>query len=440
MTISTAVPLYREVLESPRRIRLNPHWGQMRVLDSKAREILCLAGTQSGKTSMAVDWLFREIGLRGEGDYFMVTASFPLLQLKLLPEFLGVFRDILHLGTWREADKVFEYANGKTRVIFGTAQNPESLESATAKGAVADEAGQNQFRREAREALLRRLAIHKGRILYATTPYTLGWLKGELYDRAKEPGSDIEVISFPSTANPAFPKEEAVRAKRALPPWKYRMFYEGSFERPVGLVYDSFDEARQKIPRFPLPPEWSRYTGHDFGTSNPACMFYARVESAPPAGAPPYLRIGDIIAYDEYKPGQGLSTTEHVLEFKRRTQGLTVKARVGGSHQEEGWRGDFRGQGWPISEPPINRVDEQIARVYALHKLQKLYAFSDLQAYLDEKMRFSYVLDADYGATDKLDDEPSFHLLSSERYIMSLSDFTPERMGGSSRTMVITSY
>ena len=163
MTTATVRP-YREVLPDG-GLRLNMHYGQVAAWNSTAREILMLSGTQSGKTSFSVDWLNREITRRGEGDYLMVTATYPLLNLKLLPEFLSVFRDLLRLGTYRDSDKVFEFKGSKTRVIFGTAQNPESLESATAKGAVADEAGQRQFRREAREAIMRRLAIHQGRIL-----------------------------------------------------------------------------------------------------------------------------------------------------------------------------------------------------------------------------------------------------------------------------------
>ena len=43
---------------------------------------------------------------------------------------------------------------------------------------------------------------------------------------------------------------------------------------------------------------------------------------------------------------------------------------------------------------------------------------------LDEKLSFSYVLDEKYQPTDILEDEPRYHLLAAERYI--LSKFTPE--------------
>ncbi len=425
VAVQPSCPPYRQVLEG--RLRLNFHPGQLRAWRSTAREILMLAGTQSGKTCFAVDWLWREVLTQGPGDYLCVTATYPLLSLKLLPEFLSVFRDIHHLGTYRDSDKVFEWTRKTeppTRVIFGTATNPESLESATAKAAVADEAGQRQFRREAREALLRRLSIHQGRILYPTTPYGLGWLKTELLDRAQEKGSGIEVVTFASTANPAFPLAEYERAQRTLPAWKFKMFYQGKFERPAGLVYDSFDEATCKIPRFPVPLSWPRYVGHDFGTANPAAMFYAQDPAT-----------GYFYAYHEYLPGPGKSTNEHVQEFKRLTAGCTVLKRAGGNQTtEEEIREAYRAHGWPIQAPKLASVQAQIDRVYALHKLNKVFVFSDLAHYLDQKLSFSYVLNDKYEPTDVLEDEASMHLLAAERYI--LSDFTPETVRQSTETQI----
>ena len=148
----------------------------------------------------------------------------------MLPEFLRVFQHTLRLGTWHAQDRVFTYHDGKTRVIFGSAINPESLESATAKAAWLDECGQDDFRLESWEAVNRRLSIHQGRILGTTTPYNLGWLKQIIYDRWRGGDEDYDVIQFPSAVNPAFPREEYERAKRTLPAWKFRMFYDGQFD------------------------------------------------------------------------------------------------------------------------------------------------------------------------------------------------------------------
>ena len=421
MTTPTLVPPYREVVQrdGQRGIRLNLHPGQQRAWDSTARYILMLAGSQGGKTCAGVDWLHREICQRGEGDYLAVTATFPLLNLKMLPEFLSLFQDTLHLGTWKDADKVFLYHGGKTRVIFASATNPESIESATANAAWLDEAGQHQFKRGAWEAIERRLRIHQGRCLFTTTLYEFGWLKQELYDRWVKGDPLIEVIQFDSTANPAFPRAEFERARATMPAWKFDMFYRGIYTKPAGMVYDSFDEAVCKIPRFPIPENWLIYVGHDFGSANPAAMLYA-IDPA----------TGNIYAWHEYRPAQAVTVADQVTHFKGICQGRNVIKRIGGSHQEEGWRNDYTAHGWVISEPKprFKQVAVQVQRVYALHKLNKIFVFSDLHKYLDEKARFSYKLNDTYSPTEDIEDEASFHLMAAERYI--LSDFTPETAVG----------
>lgn len=120
-------------------MRLHFHEGQAQAWLSEKRFIWMLAGTQGGKTSFGPHWLHREIQNCGPGDYLAVTSTFPLLKLKMLPEFLSVFDHALRLGEWKAADRVFQFHDGITRVIFGSATHPESLESATAKAAWLDE-------------------------------------------------------------------------------------------------------------------------------------------------------------------------------------------------------------------------------------------------------------------------------------------------------------
>ncbi len=187
---------------------------------STARFVLMLAGTQSGKSVSGPWWILKEICRCGTGDYMVVTPSYPLLQKKVLPEFQKLFRSRFQLGEYHIADRIFEISprgqevllgtvtESPTQVFFSHAQDPDSLESATAKAAWLDEAGQEKFRRGSWEAIQRRLSIHEGRVLITTTPYTLGWLKTELHDPAKAGQGDIELIQFESTMNPAFPKAE----------------------------------------------------------------------------------------------------------------------------------------------------------------------------------------------------------------------------------------
>src|SRR5205814_10640183 len=97
------------------------------------------------------------------------------------------------------------------------------LESATAKAALLDEAGQDSFGVEDWEAVLRRLSLSQGRVFLGTTPYNLGWLKSEIYDRWTAGDTAYEVIQFASTQNPAFPPAEYERAKATMPAWRFAM-------------------------------------------------------------------------------------------------------------------------------------------------------------------------------------------------------------------------
>jgi len=412
VTTATVIKPYREIVGDT--LKLNLHPGQTRAWLSKSRFPVILAGTQSGKTEFEPDWLHREIVRRGPGDYIVGTATYPLLGLKLLPVFDNLFCSILKWGKYTDSDKTITANNGKSRIIFFSAVNPEAMESATAKAAVLDEAGQRQYKLQTWEAVQRRLSINLGRCLFGTTLYQLGWLKTEVYDRARAGDPDFDIIQFDSTMNPAFPREEFDKQKAKMPAWKFDMFYRGRYTRPVGLVYDSWNEDTSKIKRFPIPATWPVYVGHDFGGANPAAMFYAQDPAT-----------GYFYTFREYLPGPGRSTAQHVEEFKKITAGMLVLKRAGGNQTtEDEIRQGYTAHGWPIQAPKLKNVHEQIDRVYALTKLNKLFVFDDLSHFLDELMTFSYELDDKYQPTDKYDDEQDYHLLAATRYI--LSDFTPE--------------
>lgn len=401
------------------RLSLHFHDGQRRAWDSSKRFVVVLAGTQGGKTSFGPHWLYREIQRRGPGDYMVVTPTFTLLEKKALPEFLIVFKELLGLGKYVGGSKktfTFSVAGslrtfGKktavvTKVFFGHAGDPDSLESATAKAAWLDEAGQRKFKGSSYEAILRRLSLAMGRVLITTTIYQMGWIKKKLYDlwmAAKQNHPTIDVISFPSTANPMFPKKEAERAKRDLPKWKFRMFYLGQYTKPAGLIYDNFDDVNHVVPRFPIPLDWPRFVGVDFGGVNTAAVFKAKN----PANA-------RIYTYRTYHRG-GLTARQHAKALKSgEGDGLVA---FGGARSEGQWRREFRAGGLVIRVPVVREVEIGIDRVYAGHASGKSFVFDDLTEYLEEKGTYSRVLDEDGEPTEQIEDKSTFHLMDSERYI-----------------------
>lgn len=409
------------------KIRLHFHPGQRLAWQSRRRFVCVLAGTQGGKTTFGPHWLYREIQWRGPGDYMVVTPTFPLLELKALPTLRRLFEGWLGLGSYVSSPaRRFNFSadgarrtwgkgwNGEpTTIFFGHAQDPESLESATAKAAWLDEAGQKKFRLGSWEAILRRLSIHLGRVLLTTTPYDLGWLKQKLVDRAAAGDPDIDVVRFDSTANPNFPPAEMARASRDLPLWKYLMFYKAILTRPAGLIYDSFDE-KDKVRRFALPDAWPRYLGLDFGGVHTAALFYA-AELAPGLegewGAP----TGRLILYREYLAG-GRTAKEHAQALLRGEP--RVPYCVGGSKSEEQWRQEFAAGGLPVAAPEIKSVEVGIDRVYGAHKRHEIVVFDDLDGYLDQKGSYARELDPDGEPTEEIEDKSSYHFMDAERYIV----------------------
>lgn len=408
-------------------LRFNFHPGQYRAWRSRKRFVVVLAGTQGGKTSWGPIWLHREIQERGAGDYLVVAPTFPLLEIKLLPEFRRLFERQIGLGVYHASSprRFVVSPEGEwllwgapqdrpTTVWFGYADDPESLESATAKAAWLDEAGQRRFKRGSWEAIQRRLSLNQGRALVTTTPYDLGWLKQALWDpwqRERAAGRDhplIDVVRFDSTENPAFPREEFERARAELPAWKFDLFYRAIFTRPAGLIYDAFLDGHV-VPRFAPPAHWPRYLGLDFGGVNTAGVFYAG--ELDEKGA----ETGRLFAYREYLAG-GRSAREHAAALLAGEP--RVPTCVGGARSEGQWRREFRDGGLPVREPDQPDVEVGIDRVYGAHRRGEILVFDDLHRYLEQKRTYSRVVGPDGGPTEKIEDKETFHLMDAERYVV----------------------
>lgn len=421
MVAAAAVPTARDLIEPDGKggIDIHPHAGQWRALQSTKRNVVVLAGTQSGKTSFGPIWLWQEMIRCGPGDYLVTTPTFPLLEVKALPEFRRLFETYLKLGTYQgspvrkftlseagERKLWGEKQSVPTNVYFGYAADPESLESMTAKAAWNDEAGQKTYKRGSYEAVQRRLSIHEGRQLFTTTPYDLGWLKQTFWDPWTASGQDhpsIDVINFPSTANPKFPQAEMERAQRDLPKWKYNMFYRGVFERPAGLIYDCFDPAVHVVNDFEIDPAWPRYQGADFGGVNTAGIWIAQ---------DPVTKRNYIHA--EYLAGSR-TAKQHATAWEA-THGRPLKV-VGGSHSEGQWRQEFGQAGYPISEPDVKEVEVGINRVYGSFQRNELFIFRSCTGTIDQLNTYSRVLDANGDPTEVIEDKASFHYLDAVRYI-----------------------
>jgi hypothetical protein len=388
------------------KLSVTLHPGQTRAHDSTRRFVFIIAGTQSGKTSYEPIWLDREIQQKGNGDYLAVTATYDLLKMKFLPELQNYF---CHLFGWEySASERTIWRQDKprmfTRIIMRSADAEGGLESASAKGALFDECGQDGVKVSAWEALQRRLSLSRGRVLGGTTPYNLGWLKSQVFDRWRKGDESYQVIQFRSLMNPAFPREEYYEQKGKLPTWKFEMFYNGNFSRPAGMIYEDFSQ-KHIIPAFKIPASWPRYLGVDFGAVNTSKIYVAQ----DPESKLYYL-------HREVLEGN-MTTKQHVESVKQYNEHNTLA--WGGSKSETQQRADWTADGLYVQEPPISDVESGINRVIALLKEKRLYVFDTCTGIIDEFGTYSRELDADGQPTEKIKDKATFHRLDGLRYVAS---------------------
>lgn len=389
------------------RLRLRLHKGQTKAWRSNRRFVFIIAGTQGGKTSFGPWWLYREIQRQGDGDYLVVTSTYDLFKLKLLPEVLAVFGRILPDWSYVKIDKTIYSPDRKTRIILRSADAEGGLESATAKAAWLDECGQDKFKVGAWEAVLRRLSLARGRVLGTTTPYNMGWLKTQIFDRWRKGDKDYQVVQFASTMNPAFPVEEYQAAKTRLPAWKFEMFYNGNFTRPAGMIYSDFDPDKHVIPAFDIPAEWPRLVGVDFGAVNTATVWLAEDTER----ACYYL-------YRDTLQG-GMTTQEHTDIAKSHAKTERVTMWLGGAKSETQQRMDWASNGVPVGEPNISDVESGIDRVIALIKTGRLYVFDNCTGVIDEFGTYSRKLSEHGEPTEVIENKNDYHRLDALRYIAS---------------------
>jgi hypothetical protein len=428
------------------------HAGQKRAWESVDRIIAIIAGAQSGKTIFGPEWLEREIQRTATpiksakdkpNDYLVAGPTLRLLKNKAIPAFMFKFRKY---GKLDQANNIFNFSPKGSKellgfvapitIFFGYAANPESLESMTAKAVWLDEAGQEGFKLASYRAIQRRMSTTGGRILITTTPYELGWLKDEVYDKCLEGEAGYCLVNFKTTDNPAisgkdedgnYINPEAMKviedARRDLPDWQFKMFHEGIFTRPAGAIYECFDDTigpkdgdTNVCDPFDIPPNWPRLLGQDFGDVHMGSVFLAEDPDSD------YVYI-----YGARLDGN-MSISSHVERIKEKGFRLHASPKhevvqefelaCGGSWSENDYRKDFILCGLDITRPPVREVEVGILRVYSMLKTRRLKVFSDCKTVQNEIKSYSRKVN-DYGEpVREIKDKEKYHRIDALRYIV----------------------
>ena len=405
-----------------------PHDKQTPIRESKAKRKIIRAGRRGGKTVIAATICVDKF-LEGLRPLYATPTSdqletwwFEVKRALAEPIDAGIYKK-------NETEHTIEREGTKNRIKGKTAWNADMLRGDYSDFLVLDEYQlMNEDTWEVVGAPM--LLDNDGDAMFIYTPPSLHSRSvskardprhaAKMFKKAKEDTSGRwATFHFASHDNPYISEEALGEIISDMSPSSYRqeILAEDDELQTTQLVYGKFNEATCKIPRFPLDDEahkhWPRFVGHDFGGANPAALFIAQDPAT-----------GYFYAYQEYLPGPGRSTAQHVEEFKHITEGATILKRAGGSHQEDEIRQGYTAHGWPIQEPKIQRVLPQVDKVIGLMELNKYFIFNDLYHYLEELMNCLWKRDNQGVLTDEIQDEHRYHLCACARYI--LSDFTPE--------------
>ena len=409
----------------------NPHPRQLEFIYSTAKRKIIRAGRRSGKT---VGIAIADVESFIEGKRVLYTAPTGEQTDAYWYEVTRALRPLVETGYYKqnETERYIEKVGTQNRIKAKTAWNANTL-----RGDYADKLTFDEWQLTAEDAWddvgEPMLLDNDGDAVFIYTPPSL---KSSGVSRARDPRhaskmfksvrdrvaddpkwQDWEAFHFTSFDNPHISQDALGRLAVGMSRDSYLkeiMAEDDDMEQSL-LVYGCFNETICKIERFKIPPEWMIYSGHDFGSANPAALFAAQNPA------------GDIFLWAEYAPVVGKSTFQNVEAFKEIAGERTVLARVGGSHQEAEIRQGYTTQGWPIVEPFINSVKAQIDRVKGKMEKNKIYIFSDLYQILAQVNACMWKLDEMGKPTNEVKDEKKWHLLAALRYLCTL--FNPETVG-----------
>lgn len=273
-----------------------------------------------------------------------------------------------------------------------SAEAYESIQGIHADAIVMDEAG--LMAKPVLDTALQRIAFKNGQLALLTTPYSSNhWLKTEIYDAWLEGDNNIFVTNPKSRNNPFYPLEEIERAKKMLPEWKYKMFFEATFSRPVGLIFEEIEYVKA----FDIPPHYQYFRGVDFGFNNPSAVVQLAIDPN-----------SDIIyVIGEFKESKkNLDDLDHVL--KSGSGAIYADAASPDAIDTLKWRGH------QISKATKN-VLAGISMLDAMFRTKKLFVFDNLPKLRDELESYRWLVDKQENLTDRPTKEND-HLIDALRY------------------------
>lgn len=181
-------------------------------------------------------------------------------------------------------------------------QDPQSWEGASVRSVILDEQP-NSYANLA--AAFSRLVDQSGKVAGALTPLRgkADWLFREVVHVAPE---WLRIRHLHGADNPHIPQDRRALMLAAVPPWQRASRDVGAFTQPEGAIFSFGRDAGHVVDTFPIPADWTRWMGIDWGARAPHVVWAAESPA------------GELYCYRELAPRR--STTEPGVPARRLVQ------------------------------------------------------------------------------------------------------------------------
>lgn len=278
-------------------------------MGSKAKIAVLSGGNRSGKTecgavraSLLANGILGKFcpgfpddgrptkGLVSGLDYKVLTRS-------IKPKLEKALGRSIH--SWRERDQSYRLKNGSTIWLMSEESGEQKYQAIDIDWAWKDEFGDLKSEGVVNE-ILRGLVDRNGRLFVTATP-TLGssWAGPLWYEPWRDATADTDgtihyckekghcsangvTFYFMDTAENMYLSQEALNdwIARQVTEEQKAVRLRGRFVVLEGLVYSKFDPVRHVVDSFPIPKDWQKWRGMDWGLSAPTTCLWAALEPA----------------------------------------------------------------------------------------------------------------------------------------------------------------
>lgn len=282
-----------------------PHPTQIILHECEARFRICVCGRRWGKTTAALNELYKEAWANTDKlarcwyvapNYRQAkTVAWEMIK-EIIPE--QVIQQI------NEAELSIRLINGVLCELKG-ADSQDSLRGAKLKFVVMDEYA--SMRSTVWDEVIRPAMadVPGSRAIFIGTPSGFNHFK-VLFDKGESGDSEYKSFRFKTLDNPYVPESEIEEIKKKTNPTIFRQEYEASFEQMAGSVYPMFRRDTHVVKPFPIPDDWDRMVGLDWGSRNPTAVLFTAIDE-----------IGNLWFYDAWQEA-GLTVRQWADKIKGR--------------------------------------------------------------------------------------------------------------------------